>query len=326
MKNKRYFFDTILIILLLISTIFCVSPVFIKLDILGTPSHAILTFVLAIPLFYILSQCLHTLLLLVSSIFCKLRPIYFHFIFVIIIGARKYYRILFHQLMGFSPGIAVFYKESQTTKNLFKFYYFLYFTTLISYYFFFTFVYDKPLLLPLIPFSIIIALVQKLYRIENQQLFLLKSKVLTILESKRDCEFNLQDYHEIWKLQSKSELPCVALSYISLIKPYLSESVREQIDLLEVKRFKKINHPISLYGMLDVIKLNLYLRHYNEKNKYESMLNKILEVRPDFVLIEQNIDPQLFTPNLKTIQNPCLSLDPGWFLFSPNGCFLLDKK
>ncbi|KAA3428312.1 transposase, partial [Streptococcus pneumoniae] len=21
------------------------------------------------------------------------------------------------------------------------------------------------------------------------------------------------------------------------------------------------------------------------------------------------------------MQNPCLSLDPGWFLFSPNGCF-----
>lgn len=39
-----------------------------------------------------------------------------------------------------------------------------------------------------------------------------------------------------------------------------------------------------------------------------------------------NDEPQLFTPNLKTIQNPCLSLDPGWFLFSPNGCFLLDKK
>ncbi|WP_413218005.1 helix-turn-helix domain-containing protein, partial [Streptococcus pneumoniae] len=31
-------------------------------------------------------------------------------------------------------------------------------------------------------------------------------------------------------------------------------------------------------------------------------------------------NPQLCTPNLKTIQNPCLSLDPGWFLFSPNGC------
>ncbi|HFQ7995377.1 TPA: hypothetical protein ACHTCL_001976, partial [Streptococcus pneumoniae] len=38
------------------------------------------------------------------------------------------------------------------------------------------------------------------------------------------------------------------------------------------------------------------------------------------------LEPQLCTPNLKTIQNPCLSLDPGWFLFSPNGCFLLDKK
>ncbi|MFR7247431.1 helix-turn-helix domain-containing protein, partial [Streptococcus pneumoniae] len=25
-------------------------------------------------------------------------------------------------------------------------------------------------------------------------------------------------------------------------------------------------------------------------------------------------NPQLFTPNLRTIQNPCLSLDPGWFL------------
>ncbi|HGJ1613742.1 TPA: transposase, partial [Streptococcus pneumoniae] len=43
-------------------------------------------------------------------------------------------------------------------------------------------------------------------------------------------------------------------------------------------------------------------------------------------LVVVNLYPQLFTPNLKTIQNPCLSLDPGWFLFSPNGCFLLDKK
>ncbi|MEE5223563.1 YSIRK-type signal peptide-containing protein, partial [Streptococcus pneumoniae] len=30
---------------------------------------------------------------------------------------------------------------------------------------------------------------------------------------------------------------------------------------------------------------------------------------------ENKQEPQLFTPNLKTIQNPCLSLDPGWFLF-----------
>ncbi|CIY56279.1 IS1380-Spn1 transposase [Streptococcus pneumoniae] len=45
-----------------------------------------------------------------------------------------------------------------------------------------------------------------------------------------------------------------------------------------------------------------------------------------FFYLMNNYFPQLFTPNLKTIQNPCLSLDPGWFLFSPNGCFLLDKK
>ncbi|MDT6201076.1 cysteine peptidase family C39 domain-containing protein, partial [Streptococcus pneumoniae] len=55
----------------------------------------------------------------------------------------------------------------------------------------------------------------------------------------------------------------------------------------------------------------------------------ILQVKNDlgqnhFVVlhsIKEKINPQLFTPNLKTIQNPCLSLDPGWFLFSPNGCF-----
>ncbi|MGI0248255.1 hypothetical protein ACRE0A_10720, partial [Streptococcus pneumoniae] len=38
------------------------------------------------------------------------------------------------------------------------------------------------------------------------------------------------------------------------------------------------------------------------------------------VILSGLLYPQLFTPNLKTIQNPCLSLDPGWFLFSPNGC------
>ncbi|MDS4420938.1 cysteine peptidase family C39 domain-containing protein, partial [Streptococcus pneumoniae] len=50
----------------------------------------------------------------------------------------------------------------------------------------------------------------------------------------------------------------------------------------------------------------------------------ILQVKNDlgqnhFVVlhsIKEKINPQLFTPNLKTIQNPCLSLDPGWFLFS----------
>lgn len=62
-----------------------------------------------------------------------------------------------------------------------------------------------------------------------------------------------------------------------------------------------------LIGKVDLMKFN----HHHDTNKSNTK---------DF------IKPQLFTPNLKTIQNPCLSLDPGWFLFSPNGCFLLDKK
>ena len=37
-------------------------------------------------------------------------------------------------------------------------------------------------------------------------------------------------------------------------------------------------------------------------------------------------NPQLFTLS-KTIQNPCLSLDPGWFFFFTQWVFfLLDKK
>ncbi|WP_055350608.1 hypothetical protein, partial [Streptococcus pneumoniae] len=35
---------------------------------------------------------------------------------------------------------------------------------------------------------------------------------------------------------------------------------------------------------------------------------------PDELITNVIFKPQLFTPNLKTIQNPCLSLDPGWFL------------
>ncbi|CAG5550916.1 IS1380-Spn1 transposase [Streptococcus pneumoniae] len=59
------------------------------------------------------------------------------------------------------------------------------------------------------------------------------------------------------------------------------------------------------------------------------VLNVYIEIFRGTPMIVQSMViyyPQLFTPNLKTIQNPCLSLDPGWFLFSPNGCFLLDKK
>ncbi|CIT71537.1 DUF6290 family protein [Streptococcus pneumoniae] len=58
-----------------------------------------------------------------------------------------------------------------------------------------------------------------------------------------------------------------------------------------------------------------------------SLLNAIVEenntTKTDFIrqAVIEKIEPQLFTPNLKTIQNPCLSLDPGWFLFHPMGVF-----
>ncbi|MDG9170325.1 hypothetical protein OLE80_08705, partial [Streptococcus pneumoniae] len=42
---------------------------------------------------------------------------------------------------------------------------------------------------------------------------------------------------------------------------------------------------------------------------YSNMKNYLSDKRTHI-----NYIPQLFTPNLKTIQNPCLSLDPGWFL------------
>ncbi|VJS38013.1 IS1380-Spn1 transposase [Streptococcus pneumoniae] len=67
----------------------------------------------------------------------------------------------------------------------------------------------------------------------------------------------------------------------------------------------------------------LQLHYSNAKLEATNNLIKLIK-RNAFGF--RNFEPQLFTPNLKTIQNPCLSLDPGWFLFSPNGCFLLDKK
>ncbi|MDS4986309.1 VOC family protein, partial [Streptococcus pneumoniae] len=53
----------------------------------------------------------------------------------------------------------------------------------------------------------------------------------------------------------------------------------------------------------------------------ESILGLGGKVLVQLIQAQESGEPQLFTPNLKTIQNPCLSLDPGWFLFSPNGCF-----
>ncbi|WP_321969479.1 CAT RNA binding domain-containing protein, partial [Streptococcus pneumoniae] len=75
------------------------------------------------------------------------------------------------------------------------------------------------------------------------------------------------------------------------------------------------------------IEKSFFLKNRDNMTRFTEMF---INVPLELVYITEKIinlgKPQLFTPNLKTIQNPCLSLDPGWFLFSPNGCFLLDKK
>ncbi|VPG33627.1 IS1380-Spn1 transposase [Streptococcus pneumoniae] len=84
---------------------------------------------------------------------------------------------------------------------------------------------------------------------------------------------------------------------------------------------------LPLFGILIIYFIWLLI----EGLKYIRKINYIIQNREIIYFYSQvkvvdKLTPQLFTPNLKTIQNPCLSLDPGWFLFSPNGCFLLDKK
>ncbi|MDS5527961.1 hypothetical protein RLD22_01415, partial [Streptococcus pneumoniae] len=64
--------------------------------------------------------------------------------------------------------------------------------------------------------------------------------------------------------------------------------------------------------MSEIVEMSKKISDLNDKKEFHK---KNCELRfQDSVL--DNINPQLFTPNLKTIQNPCLSLDPGWFLFS----------
>ncbi|MDS2268007.1 hypothetical protein RKY35_10795, partial [Streptococcus pneumoniae] len=53
---------------------------------------------------------------------------------------------------------------------------------------------------------------------------------------------------------------------------------------------------------------------YNSKEEIGYSVSEVVHILSESLSV--NCKPQLFTPNLKTIQNPCLSLDPGWFLFS----------
>ncbi|MDV8390495.1 hypothetical protein L2985_03685, partial [Streptococcus pneumoniae] len=85
------------------------------------------------------------------------------------------------------------------------------------------------------------------------------------------------------------------LDILDKVKEYLGNKTTQILDN-QYKEFLKLNDIRRAFGISE----------------------KVLNNSFNFTSKEFNdlINPQLFTPNLKTIQNPCLSLDPGWFLFS----------
>ncbi|MDY5635996.1 MAG: hypothetical protein SPF57_06615 [Streptococcus orisratti] len=105
---------TLMIFLLLIVTsIFCVAPVFIQLNISEDPLKIILSFIGAIPMYYILSQFFHTLLLWITMILFRLKSIYCYFVVLVRLGSKFYFRIFLNHVMGFAPAIAFQYKEGK---------------------------------------------------------------------------------------------------------------------------------------------------------------------------------------------------------------------
>ncbi|BBA93426.1 hypothetical protein [Streptococcus ruminantium] len=284
-KNKTL----IMFLLVLVSSFFCVAPAFIHMNLTSDPLKAIITFIFVTPIYYIISQLLHTTLLFASAIFCKIQLVYFHLGVVAKLGSGVYIRAFFNQIIGFTPSIGIRYKGDKSYQSFFIIYYLLYFLSLIGYYFIFNSIYRNPLWLPVVPFSMVIAIIQKLYEVEHQQLLLLKSQVLTILESKTNSRFSVEDYKAIWQLKSTSELPFIALSYISLIKEYLSEEECRKVEEIEDKRLDDRMYQMGLYGMLDVIKLNLYLYRSCWNIRYKNMLSQLIDDKPNFLLVKKGI-------------------------------------
>ncbi|CGF02130.1 IS1380-Spn1 transposase [Streptococcus pneumoniae] len=146
------------------------------------------------------------------------------------------------------------------------------------------------------------------------------------------------------KVSSVEELEKIVAEYGSI--DFIVKAIDTPIDIIKIVNQFAVSHKISYisggfngcYLIID----NIYIptigscfgcRNINKDiNKYTLSDKTKWPTTPEMpailggIMTNLIIKPQLFTPNLKTIQNPCLSLDPGWFLFSPNGCFLLDKK
>ncbi|MDS3182567.1 ZmpA/ZmpB/ZmpC family metallo-endopeptidase-related protein, partial [Streptococcus pneumoniae] len=95
-------------------------------------------------------------------------------------------------------------------------------------------------------------------------------------------------------------------------------------DVNRLRVYKNIEKLLPFYNRETIVKYGNLVS--TNDDLFTKELVSVVPMKDKEVITDINKHkPQLFTPNLKTIQNPCLSLDPGWFLFSPNGCFLLDK-
>ncbi|WP_225204322.1 hypothetical protein, partial [Streptococcus pneumoniae] len=96
--------------------------------------------------------------------------------------------------------------------------------------------------------------------------------------------------------------------------------VLNELIAMNLERFLKL----SIYQMIvwcGIIFLDWVVKNYQVEVIQEFNLeirNRVATDISNSTYQEFHSKPQLCTPNLKTIQNPCLSLDPGWFLFSPN--------
>ncbi len=67
MKNN--IFGIFLIFLVLLSAIFLGAPFFMEMDLASDPRKTIIQYILMGPLYYIFSQCLHTVILLITVVF-----------------------------------------------------------------------------------------------------------------------------------------------------------------------------------------------------------------------------------------------------------------
>ncbi|MDS5630352.1 hypothetical protein RLD65_02200, partial [Streptococcus pneumoniae] len=120
----------------------------------------------------------------------------------------------------------------------------------------------------------------------------------------------LKSLNFVWKTSKSIMLWMILMVPIQSILPSISIFITNIV----VNKISSLNS-INLTMLIAVWGVSFFLN-----NLISPLLVMIQGRMTDLLTYQLNTElmrkPQLFTPNLKTIQNPCLSLDPGWFLFS----------